>query len=628
MSLLSNLGGRSRRSETRKRIRRAAAAGGVAAAVVEALEQRQLLSFSIPADFELVESKSITAMSATATTFSVVEGWDYAVVVSGTARIGRRSDTGGPRLTDVTKCDAGNETGVFSITLSQPRVQLSGVADADGGGLGWGAYQSDHVYGQRVTATGGTIGASFVDYPYTDNSGALSVALYRPKVRLESLKVASGDNATNAVENSGTLYVLQDSNDQGKINVSGVVTPDSAVYKAATLWRIDELHAFSSQGNFAASSNNVTLTVVDNNRTWHVKAGVDFNGNGNLDAGEITKTVEVIVVKVDFGDDTVTTFLNTKNAFGITVEPSSAAGQVRLEIEDASKLSFDGGDSSFTLTPTTDEISVFGANVFDESGGGEYGQTDIGLYLSASTQPETKKKKAEAFSLAKLIDKGVQKGFDAGESAAKGELKSKLDEFISSQLSAIANDPDRPDNESAQAALDYYDADGKNLLHGATDSIIEGAFGDLRNGWWSATYEAFDRESATDKGNVKGHDIPSGDLSLNIDPIVKLASVDRILNNMNDLPSIFSRPGIFFEELGLKFGPGVSDPEGVTTSFSAKFSEDANEWKDSTLQLKFDVDLLKGSGGSGTVRLGATATYDRDDRQFGGSINAQIELGW
>ncbi len=57
---------------------------------VEPLESRTLFSYTVPADYVLIESKSISAMSATVRNFtaSLVTGADYVLVASGTAKIG------------------------------------------------------------------------------------------------------------------------------------------------------------------------------------------------------------------------------------------------------------------------------------------------------------------------------------------------------------------------------------------------------------------------------------------------------------------------------------------------------------------------------------------------------------
>jgi hypothetical protein len=199
-------------------------------------------------------------------------------------------------------------------------------------------------------------------------------------VRLESLTVSDPANPTNAAADGGTLYVEEGADHTATIDISGVVSPDTSFYRAHTLWRIDEYYASPSQGNFSSSSNNVTLTVVDNNRTWHVKAGVDANGNGNLDAGEVTKTVQVQLEKftnLSIADDNApanqaTSTTNTPidwyvgeqtggtasvNVAALTLPGTSAAlanivWKVSGNNAAPTSGNFGGGDQHVTLTPT------------------------------------------------------------------------------------------------------------------------------------------------------------------------------------------------------------------------------------------------------------------------------------
>lgn len=149
--------------------------------MVESLERRQLLAYTVPADFSLVETKTLNAAVSSFQNFTtpVVEGWDYVVVVSGIAKIGSRPDHQGARFTDAVNFDDLAETKVFSRTFNT-RIRFSGVSSAPG----WGDYESDHVYGQKITAGSSTIGVQFYDNPYNDNGGSMTVKLYAPKLNL------------------------------------------------------------------------------------------------------------------------------------------------------------------------------------------------------------------------------------------------------------------------------------------------------------------------------------------------------------------------------------------------------------------------------------------------------------
>jgi hypothetical protein len=160
------------------------------------MEPRLLLAYTIPDGFKFVESRPLDNTINTFQEFAadVVAGGDYLVVVSGQAKIGKRTDNKGIRYTDAVHYDAYTETGVFSKTFNT-RIRLNGVSSAPG----WGAYQADHMYGQIVTANASKIGVQFYDNPYNDNVNSptvMTVKLYvMIKADLEIYKPAVIDSA-------------------------------------------------------------------------------------------------------------------------------------------------------------------------------------------------------------------------------------------------------------------------------------------------------------------------------------------------------------------------------------------------------------------------------------------------
>ncbi len=202
---------------------------------IEFLESRQLLSTSLPDGFVEVGTITVSATSNSYQNFSTRSGANYFLVASGTAKIGNRTDGGGNRNTDATKFDDFTETDVFSRTTSGSagRFEFSGASDADGGGFSWGAYQSDHIYGQMVTATGSTFGVQFKDVGYGDNGGSMTITMYAGlQSDLEIYKpgvidtaqgmIADADEAT--VGSATFVNLDNDDNDAKFDNTDDVVT--------------------------------------------------------------------------------------------------------------------------------------------------------------------------------------------------------------------------------------------------------------------------------------------------------------------------------------------------------------------------------------------------------------------
>ncbi|MBC7782288.1 MAG: hypothetical protein H7144_00495 [Burkholderiales bacterium] len=250
---------------------------------IEPLEGRQLMASTLYA----VTIGSLQAGHSSRTSVETTSSRNVSQVyyVSADSPIAAVANAAGAGAAITVRCDYNNVTATF------------------GGSNGVAFVVKDKLYkdnGTTVLYNGLAIG--FEDWR-TNSSGDWNDA-YLPAsavpVTLNSLTVKDPANPANSVTVPGgsptTLYIEQGSNNKATIDLSGVVTP--AFAKAKALWRIDEPYAYQSQGNFTASSNSVELTVVDNNRAWTVKAGIDTSGNGNLDAGEITKTVQVQLVKL------------------------------------------------------------------------------------------------------------------------------------------------------------------------------------------------------------------------------------------------------------------------------------------------------------------------------------------
>lgn len=141
---------------------------------IECLEARQLLSVTIPKGYVLVHTATLSSTSSATQQLSpaMPVGAELFLVSSGTVKIGAPN-----RLSDTSFFDDINQSGQFTRAVVKPngRYNFSGVS-ANGWG---GAYQSDHVYGQYARSNGAALTATFNDAPLTDNSGSLTLDIYR-----------------------------------------------------------------------------------------------------------------------------------------------------------------------------------------------------------------------------------------------------------------------------------------------------------------------------------------------------------------------------------------------------------------------------------------------------------------
>ncbi len=296
-------------------------------ACIESLEQRKLLSVAIPSGYaQIGEAITVDATSSAVVSsgLQLESGIQYFIKASGIHQLA---------LNPTRQADAQfyeKNPGDWARG-SKPHLRVTGVSS-------WGSTRdTEGEYGAYVTGNSAQLTAWVNDSYYGDNAGSLQLQVFQ-KVILDSLTVSDPAHVENAVTDSGTLYVEEGGDHTATIAITGLVTPGAGADKA--LWRIDEPYAYQSQGNFASDSNNVTLTVVDGNRVWNVKAGVDNNGNGNLDASEVTKTVGVTVVDVES-----LTVTDLADNYSITNPPGAemyvaeaavgtpGAGSVKIKIE-------------------------------------------------------------------------------------------------------------------------------------------------------------------------------------------------------------------------------------------------------------------------------------------------------
>lgn len=263
-------------------------------ACVETLEARRLLAADIPAGYVKLNNSAPIEVDATtrnpappSTPITLENGANYYFVAWGTHRLATSPD----READAQSYQRASD--LAWIKGSKPHLRVPGVSS-------WGPPSADHIYGAAAVGNGAELRPWVNDSYYGDNAGVLWLDVYR-QVELNQLTVRDAANPDNAVTADGdpsqaVIYIRETHDHKATIDISGLVTPDTPEAKAMTLWRIDQPNASQAEGDFG-STNNIELTAVDGNK-WTVQAGVDENGNGDLDPGEVDHSVDIYLVSI------------------------------------------------------------------------------------------------------------------------------------------------------------------------------------------------------------------------------------------------------------------------------------------------------------------------------------------
>ena len=98
--------------------------------------------------------------------------------------------------------------------------------------------------------------------------------------------------ATAADAASPDLYVAENAAGSAAVNLSASFTSVDSSAGQKVLWTVSGDAAAPAAGDFSGSPT-ITLTPADGNYDFPVTAGVDVNGNGMLDYGEVTRTINV-----------------------------------------------------------------------------------------------------------------------------------------------------------------------------------------------------------------------------------------------------------------------------------------------------------------------------------------------
>jgi hypothetical protein len=257
----------------------------VAAAAIEALDPRRLMSVSVPAGYVQVASLTLDAVSLAAQSIDVTAGHDYFFKATGKHVLAQ----GPNRYADAASYEPTANSWSDGTHL---HVRLGGVDVAS-----WGAHASDNEYGASYTpAADASLSAVITDGNPSDNGGSLNLTVYE-RVDLVSLTVTSvGGGVASATDYDGTadtLSVAVYGANQATVDVSAAVTPDSDSPRGMAVWAAYDAEGGLLGGDtFDAGDDSITFTFASSTDTFTIRAGIDLNGNGVLDAGsETTRTL-------------------------------------------------------------------------------------------------------------------------------------------------------------------------------------------------------------------------------------------------------------------------------------------------------------------------------------------------
>ncbi len=271
-------------------------------ATAERLEERQLMS-RVALDTFSISSSGATATSA----FTLRNGVDYQVQVSGTVVINRQYDRQadaeyGQRLPNYNWTDLSKEGFDWGVALGDESTPTKVV---------WGPFSLDHVYTTTHTGQGKKLTAKLNDDFYPDNSGSLSLTIYGPEQFNADLKATDGSNAGNSAtaDSASTVSLALSENASHQASLSlgasdalptsyaGAGGTWNSTAKAFFVWSITPVSdgATSNSGGDLNASTTATLTDSGNTNggEFLVRSGFDSNGNGQLDSGEIQRTIDV-----------------------------------------------------------------------------------------------------------------------------------------------------------------------------------------------------------------------------------------------------------------------------------------------------------------------------------------------
>jgi hypothetical protein len=225
-------------------------------------------------------------------------------------------------------------------------------------------------------------------WPYTVGSPAsATVTISDRLLALDWLKVIDAVNEDNyaLAEDAGIpeLYVLELEGGSADVVLDAGIRPGTEEARQHVLWRVVGSSSSPASGDFSTPP---TITLTPGDRVFTIEAGVDHNGDGYLQSGEVERAVEVTVVLVEQISEDAEVFLNSAWQIRIQVTPASAASHVRLMMEENTMAVFAEGGFLLDLSSGTEDVDVFGGNFF-EPGEGIPGETPIFALIRTDQPP-------------------------------------------------------------------------------------------------------------------------------------------------------------------------------------------------------------------------------------------------
>ncbi len=238
--------------------------------VFEFLESRRLLSTTIPAGYELIGHVDVPVNgTAYTSSFDLDKAHDYIVRASGTAHLdlnGRQMDAEFGGIPGKTWTDTNSSHTIdWSLFLGVSSVSGSGAGVVPTK-AGWGTtYQTDHIYGTHLVGAGGPLVLKYNDDHYSDNSGMLSVNVYRNPAELQIATISHNSQTgilSNADKNQDGAYLPINNDDD---NYNGIPDMNDS---GAIAGEDDLLPVVLKAVPSASDAAYYTLNIPSNVRVW------------------------------------------------------------------------------------------------------------------------------------------------------------------------------------------------------------------------------------------------------------------------------------------------------------------------------------------------------------------------
>ena len=318
---------------------------------LEPLEPRVLLSATVPDGYELIDTISVGTGSDTPTdSVELDAGKQYYAVASGTFNVGTNS----AHRADAEYHFHPRDQQWFDLTTLSGENTDMGLRDSSGHLSHWGAHQSDGEYGQSFTAgADAPLELYYQDVPgtnsqgntyYSDNSGSLTVKLYQ-QITLDSLTASSEDGSVTTTGGTAgdVLDVVLDDDGLVRLDLTAVVEPAVSEAYAEVNWVVTDGTGSTilSDGAFTGQLESISFDPGLAS-SYIVKAGVDLNGNDQLDIGEEGHQIPVQMILNMGGEvrnnSNVDIWVSETNLGWVRLPTATWSGQVGVADADAIAL--------------------------------------------------------------------------------------------------------------------------------------------------------------------------------------------------------------------------------------------------------------------------------------------------